>query len=264
MVRRRLTLKRIDPWSTLKFGFIANLSLLAIWMLGAGVIWFFVQRLQLIDKVCSIATDMGFVECGVNGGNLFRALFLLGLLGVVINTGLVVFLAFLHNLIADLVGGLSFSFVDDTPGAAARGEVSRTAGATGTGQATTGAAATAGGGIASPSAGSTQGRPSSPAAAGSRATTPAQSQPRPASHGEPPAAPQGQRPGPSQGTPTATPQGQQPAPRPQGGGQPTGSQTGSGGSGAGWEPREDRVFGDRGPEQATTRVQPDGDGSQDR
>ena len=128
MVRRRLTLKRVDPWSVLKFGFVLNLALLAIWMLAAGVMWFFVQRLDLIDKVCSIATDMGFVECGINGGNLFRALFLLGLLSVVINTGLFVFLAFLHNLIADLVGGLQFGFDDETPGAAARGEVSRTRG----------------------------------------------------------------------------------------------------------------------------------------
>lgn len=122
MVRRRLTLKRIDPWSMLKFGFVANLSLLAIWLLGAGVVWFFIQRLQLISKVCEIATEVGFVECGVNGGNLFRAVLLLGLLGVIIQTGLAVFLAFLYNLIADLVGGLTFSFVDDTPGAAARGE----------------------------------------------------------------------------------------------------------------------------------------------
>ncbi|MDX1620496.1 MAG: DUF3566 domain-containing protein [Nitriliruptorales bacterium] len=148
MVRRRLTLKRVDPWSVLKFGFVLNLALLAIWMLAAGVMWFFIQRLQLIDKVCSIATDMGFVECGINGGNLFRALFLLGLLGVVVNTGLFVFFAFLHNLISDLVGGLQFGFDDDTPGAAARGEVARTSGSvTGRQQpvpATTGASSSGG------------------------------------------------------------------------------------------------------------------------
>lgn len=133
MVRRRLTLKRIDPWSVLKFGFIANLSLLAIGLLGGAVVWFFVERLGLITQVCEIATEMGFERCGVNGGNLFRAMFLLGLLGVVVQTGLLVFLAFLHNLIADLVGGLAFSFVDDTPGAAARGDVPATGGrATGT------------------------------------------------------------------------------------------------------------------------------------
>ncbi len=128
MIRRRMTLKRVDPWSVLKFGFVANLSLLAILLLGSAVVWFFVQRLELIGKVCEIATEMGFVECGVNGGNLFKMLFLLGLLGVVIQTGLVVFLAFLYNLIADLVGGLTFTFVDDTPGAAARGDVPATRG----------------------------------------------------------------------------------------------------------------------------------------
>ncbi|MBW3657089.1 MAG: DUF3566 domain-containing protein [Actinobacteria bacterium] len=130
MVRRRLTLKRIDPWSVLKFGFVANLSLLAIGMLGFAVVWFFIERLRLIDQVCEIAIEMGFSACGINGGNLFRALFLLGLLGVVIQTGLMVFLAFLFNLIADLVGGLTFSFIDETPGAAARGDVPASSGRT--------------------------------------------------------------------------------------------------------------------------------------
>lgn len=115
MVRRRMTLKRIDPWSILKFGFIANLALLAIALLGATVVWFFVRRLRLIDKVCEIALDVGFVDCGVNGGNLFRAMLLLGLLGVVVQTGLLVFFAFLFNLIADLVGGIGLSVLDDTP-----------------------------------------------------------------------------------------------------------------------------------------------------
>jgi hypothetical protein len=128
VVRRRLTLKRIDPWSVLKFGFVANLSLLAIGMLGFAVIWFFIERLRLVDQVCEIALELGFQSCGIDGGNLLRALFLLGLLGVVIATGLMVFLAFLFNLIADLVGGLTFSFVDDTPGAAARGDVPATGG----------------------------------------------------------------------------------------------------------------------------------------
>lgn len=123
MVRRRLTLKRIDPWSVLKFGFVANLSLLAIWLLGGAVMWFFVRRLRLIEKVCEIALDVGFTSCGVNGGNLFRAMLLLGLLGVVVQTGLVVFFAFLANLIAEVTGGLSFTFADETAGAAGRGEV---------------------------------------------------------------------------------------------------------------------------------------------
>jgi hypothetical protein len=122
VVRRRLTVRRLDPWSVLKFGAVANLALLAIGLLVAGVVWFVVDRLALVDQACSIALDVGFTECGINAGNLFRALILLGLLWVVVQTAVLVFLSFLHNLIADLTGGLTLTVIDDTPGAAARGE----------------------------------------------------------------------------------------------------------------------------------------------
>jgi hypothetical protein len=124
VVRRRLTVRRLDPWSVLKFGAVANLALLAIGLLVAGVVWFVIDRLALVDQACSIALDVGFTECGINAGNLFRALILLGLLWVVVQTAVLVFLSFLHNLIADLTGGLTLTVFDDTPGAAARGEAS--------------------------------------------------------------------------------------------------------------------------------------------
>ncbi len=127
MVRRRLTIKRIDPWSVLKFGAVLNLAMLAIGLLVAYAMWFVIERLNLIDQVCGIATDVGFTQCGVNAGNLFRSLVLLGLLWVVVQTAVLVFLSFLHNLIADLTGGLAVSVIDDTPGAAARGETPRPA-----------------------------------------------------------------------------------------------------------------------------------------
>lgn len=129
MVRRRLTLKRIDPWSVLKFGFVANLTLLAIGLLGGLVVWFFIRRLGLIDQVCGMALEVGFSTCSVDGGNLFRAVLLLGILGVVVQTGLVVFFAFLANLIADLTGGLRFTFADDRPDGAGRTTVTSSKGA---------------------------------------------------------------------------------------------------------------------------------------
>ena len=122
MVRRRLTLKRIDPWSVLKFGFVANVVLLVIFLLVALVVWFIIDRLAIVDQLCDIALDVGFTQCGVNFGNLFRALVLLGLLWVVVQTAVLVFFSFLHNLLADLTGGLAVTVNDTTPGAAARGE----------------------------------------------------------------------------------------------------------------------------------------------
>jgi len=118
VIRRRLTVKRIDPWSVLKLAAVANLALLGIGLLFAYVVWFVIDRLNIVDQVCGIATDVGFTRCGLEAASLFRTLLQLGLLGVVVMTAVAVFLAFLHNLIADLTGGLAFSVVDDTRAAA--------------------------------------------------------------------------------------------------------------------------------------------------
>jgi hypothetical protein len=118
VARRRLTIKRIDPWSVLKFAAVVNIALLGVGLLVVGVIFFMIDRLGLIDQVCTIALDVGFTDCGLNIGNLFRAIALLGLLGVIILTAVAVFLSFLHNLIADLTGGLTLSVLDDGPPAA--------------------------------------------------------------------------------------------------------------------------------------------------
>jgi hypothetical protein len=115
VVRRRLTVRRIDPWSVLKFGAVANVVLLLIWLLAVGVVFYIIDRIGLVDQVCDVVREVGFEACGINAGNLFRAIALLGLLGVVIMTAVLVFLSFLHNLIADLTGGLTFTVNDDTP-----------------------------------------------------------------------------------------------------------------------------------------------------
>ncbi|MEX0868106.1 MAG: DUF3566 domain-containing protein [Nitriliruptoraceae bacterium] len=113
MARRRFTVKRIDPWSVLKFGALANVALLAIFLLAMTVVWFIVDRLMIVDQICGIAADIGFSECGLSGGNMFRAALFLGLLWTVVQTAIVVFLAFLHNLIADLTGGVVIAVLDE-------------------------------------------------------------------------------------------------------------------------------------------------------
>ncbi len=113
MARRRMTMRRIDPWSVLKFGLVVNACLLVIVMLGLGVLWVAMAQLGIIERVCSLATDVGFEDCALEGGALFWLLFLLGVLWVVIQTALYVFLSFLHNLIADLVGGITIGVVEE-------------------------------------------------------------------------------------------------------------------------------------------------------
>lgn len=114
MARRRMTVRRIDPWSVLKFGFVVNACLLVIVLLGLGILWIAISQLGIVERVCGLATDVGFEQCGLDGGTLFSILFLLGVLWVVIQTALYVFLSFLHNLIADLVGGITVGVVEES------------------------------------------------------------------------------------------------------------------------------------------------------
>lgn len=115
LARRRMTLKRIDPWSVLKFGFLANLTGLLILLVASVVAWYFVRRLELVETICELAASVSIQECGVNGDALFRVVAVLGLLGVVIATGIAVFLAFLANLLTDLTGGIEITVEDDSP-----------------------------------------------------------------------------------------------------------------------------------------------------
>jgi hypothetical protein len=121
VARRTMTLRRLDPWSVLKFGFVVNVCMLAVVLLGSATLWFVIQQLGLIDQACQLAIDVGFEDCAVDGWALFRALAIVGVLGAVIATGVYVFGAFLHNLIADLVGGITIGVVEEgTPDRGAR------------------------------------------------------------------------------------------------------------------------------------------------
>jgi len=117
--RRRLTIKRIDPWSVLKVGAVVNLCIWLIVLVGFGVLWFFVSRLGLVERACDIANTTGALEdCSISGVGIFRNLVILGLIGAIIQTGLFVVAAFLYNTISQLVGGLQFITEDGATGGA--------------------------------------------------------------------------------------------------------------------------------------------------
>jgi hypothetical protein len=114
VARRTMTLRRIDPWSVLKFGFVLNLCFFVVFLLGFAILWFIIGQLGIIEQACQLAEDVGFEDCGVDTGALFRVVMLIGGLAAVIMTGLAVFGAFLHNLLADLVGGIQITLTDES------------------------------------------------------------------------------------------------------------------------------------------------------
>jgi hypothetical protein len=131
VARRRMVIRRIDPFSVLKFGAVANLAVAAIGFVALTVVLRAVLGSGIVEQVCDIAADVGFLECGVDEGGLTRLLAVLAVVWAFVQTALLVLLAFLHNLIADLTGGIAVTMEVETPaGVRPPAQASAQAGAT--------------------------------------------------------------------------------------------------------------------------------------
>jgi hypothetical protein len=112
MIRRDIMVRRVDPWSVLKISVVFYTVMLIITMLSNAIFWAFVNRLGLIDQVTEIAGALN-IALRINTGNILRATFLVGVLGVIFASAVNVFLAFLYNLVADLIGGVRIDLAED-------------------------------------------------------------------------------------------------------------------------------------------------------
>lgn len=106
--------RRVDPWTVLKLSLIFYFCLLLVVMLGLVVFWSVVNRLGVIEQGLGFLAELN-LEVTINADNIARAMFLIGLLNVVLWTGINVFLAFLYNLVADLLGGLRITLQEEEP-----------------------------------------------------------------------------------------------------------------------------------------------------
>lgn len=112
VVKRRMVVRKLDPWSVLKLSLIFYFSLLLIMMLGLTVFWGVVNQVGAVETLLGFA-DQFRVAVTYDAGNVARAIFLIGLLNVVLFSAINVFLCFLYNLVADLIGGFRVTLAEE-------------------------------------------------------------------------------------------------------------------------------------------------------
>jgi len=110
--RARLVIRKIDPWSVLKFSLLFYFCLLLIMLLGSAIIFAILKAFGVISNIEKLIRDLSEATFTISGGAIFRWLFLFGLLGAVVASAITVFIAFLYNLIADVVGGIEISVAE--------------------------------------------------------------------------------------------------------------------------------------------------------
>jgi hypothetical protein len=111
-----LHLKRVDPWSVMKFSFAVSLVLFVVAVVATSVLYLALDAMNVFDSVNTAFGEItgqspeeaagGFriTAKGVIGTSV-----LLGAVNMVLFTALATLSAFVYNVCADLVGGIELT-----------------------------------------------------------------------------------------------------------------------------------------------------------
>ncbi|MGI8775119.1 MAG: DUF3566 domain-containing protein [Actinomycetota bacterium] len=110
-MKRRL--RHIDPLSVLKVSLVFYLVFLVLWLVAVALFYSFLESLGLFEAAESLGQSLVLWEAvDISLGLVERWAFLIGLTMVVVGAIVNVLLAFLYNVIADLIGGIDLTFVE--------------------------------------------------------------------------------------------------------------------------------------------------------
>ncbi|NES29703.1 DUF3566 domain-containing protein [Micromonospora terminaliae] len=117
--RARLNLKRIDPWSVMKFAFAVSVVLFIVVVVATSVLYLALDAMGVFKSVNDSLTDLVNAGGGQNGGGfritakgVILSSALIGLVNVVLFTALATLGAFVYNVCADLVGGIELTLAE--------------------------------------------------------------------------------------------------------------------------------------------------------
>ena len=106
-------IRDIDPWSVFKVGLVFHLVLYFVVLISLVLLWNVAESTGTIENVENFMESFGWESFSFDGGALFKNLWVLGLLMVVLCTGLWVLIATIFNLITDLVGGIRVTVLEE-------------------------------------------------------------------------------------------------------------------------------------------------------
>lgn len=114
--RVRRVIRRVDPWSVLRFSLVFYACMLVVGMVAGFVLWAAASTTGLIDNIERFFEELFALESfTINGGLIFRSTLIGGLVLVLLGTGANVLMSVLYNLTSDVVGGVEVTVLEEQP-----------------------------------------------------------------------------------------------------------------------------------------------------
>lgn len=112
---RRVTrvIRQVDTWSVFKVALVFSLFLYLVCLTAGVLLWQVAQNTGTVDNVERFFESFGWQSFQLNGGAIFHNAWVGGLFVVVGMTGLGVLVATMFNLIAELVGGIRVTVLEE-------------------------------------------------------------------------------------------------------------------------------------------------------
>ncbi|HET6533962.1 MAG TPA: DUF3566 domain-containing protein [Actinoplanes sp.] len=117
--RARLNLKRIDPWSVMKFSFAVSVVLFIVVVVATSVLYLALDAMGVWGEVNRSLGDLVNASGGQTTGGfritawgVIGTSMLVGAVNVVLFTALATLGAFIYNVCADLVGGVELTLAE--------------------------------------------------------------------------------------------------------------------------------------------------------
>jgi hypothetical protein len=117
--RARLGLRRVDPWSVMKFSFMVSLVLFIVMIVAASVLYLALDTMGVFASINNTLGELipaagGDADTGfrITARGVLGTAALLGGINVVLFTALATLGAFIYNICADLVGGIEITLAE--------------------------------------------------------------------------------------------------------------------------------------------------------
>ena len=120
--RARLNLKRIDPWSVMKFSFAVSVVLFIVVVVATSVLYLALDAMGVWSEVNNSLKELVSASGGTDGSasggiritawGVIGTSMLIGAVNVVLFTALATLGAFIYNVCADLVGGVELTLAE--------------------------------------------------------------------------------------------------------------------------------------------------------